>query len=156
MPDSDLSTADRDSLQKGNKVFESIIRIRRWLDEFRLPWILEHPRSSKCWLLPSVQALMDSEHTSVVHSDMCQWGTCWKRPTTLLAGNIDSQDLQRLHRLCHGRSGACSRTASTHFALSGLAPGTQVSHTYPKHFCNALAFVLTAAYHVDPPAQPLS
>ena len=37
----------------------------------------------------------------------------------------------------------------------GHVPWSQVSHTYPKQFCQALAFALTAAYHIDPPSQPL-
>ena len=154
-----LQQKDLESLHEGNKIFECVIQVLRWLDELSLPWILEHPRSSKCWLLPPVQALLTAPHTSIVYTDMCQWGTRWKRPTTLLAGNVDSQDLQRLRRLCHGRSGNCSRSGGTHFAVSGLGPGhvpwTQVSHTYPKQFCHALAFALTAAYHIDPPSQPL-
>ncbi|CAE7336322.1 unnamed protein product, partial [Symbiodinium sp. CCMP2456] len=159
VPDFYLKQKDRNSLHEGNRLFESVIQVIRWLDDLSLPWILEHPRSSKCWLLPPVQALLKSSHTFVVHTDMCQWGTRWKRPTTLLTGNVDSQNLQRLHRLCHGHSGVCSRTSSTHFVLSGLAPGqvpwTQVSHEHPKKLCDALAFALTAVYHVDPPAQPL-
>lgn len=42
--------------------------------------------------------------------DFCQYGTPWKKPTSLLCFNIDSQDLQRLQRRCRGTSGVCSRS----------------------------------------------
>ena len=71
-------------------------------------------------------------------------------------GNLDSQDLHRLQRLCTGR-GLCSRTRKPHFKLTGSnhqgIPWTRVAQPYPSGLCRDLASSLTSPSHYNPPLQ---
>ena len=157
--DIELSEKERDSLLAGNRCCRAALHIIKWLDELRLPWILEHPRSSRCWILPEILRIANAPHTQLIHTDFCQWGKPWKKPTTLLAGHVDALDAARLQRQCSGCGGLCSRTHKRHFQLTGsgphAVPWTRLAQPYPKDLCDQLAWVLTAPYHVNPPSHPL-
>ena len=155
LPSHLLTTADKTRVENGNKCFLAALKIISWLDQHHIPWILENPSSSKCWFLPPLQDLMAAPHCVTVLTDFCQFGTQWRKRTQLLCGNLDSQDVARLERLCSGR-GLCSRTGCKHFQLTGSnrqsIPWTRIAQPYPKELCKQLAFVLTCPTHyISPP-----
>ena len=45
---------------------------------------LENPRSSMLWKTPEIQRLLCDSRVQLIYLDMCQYGTQWKKPTTLL------------------------------------------------------------------------
>lgn len=150
LPKHMLSPLDQLQVDAGNRCFRSAIRIIHWLDTQSIPWILENPATSKCWFLPPLQKLEHSPHVMPVITDFCQYDTCWRKRTKLLRGNLDCQDVDRLHRVCTGR-GLCSRTQKPHFQLTGSnhqgIPWTTMAQSYPKGLCRDLAFFLTCPTH---------
>jgi len=153
LPEHLLPPADQQQVQNGNACFRAAIQIIKWLNALRIPWMLENPASSKCWLLPQLQKVEASSCCTVVFTDFCQFGTLWKKRTKFLCGNLDSQDVARIGRLCQGK-GICSRTQKKHFQLSGSnhqgVPWTRVAQLYPAQLCKQLAFALTAPTHYSP------
>ena len=153
VPACQLSEKDQERIALGNKCFRSAIKIISWLDAYGIPWILENPATSKCWLLPPLQRLAASSHVCTVLTDFCQHGCAWRKRTKLLCGNLDAQDVARLSRLCTGR-GVCSKSLKQHFQLTGSnhlgVPWTRVAQPYPAGLCRDLAFTLTSPTHVPP------
>ena len=154
LPDDQLLDTDRTKIQQGNQCFKAAIRIISWLDTHHIPWILENPATSKCWYLPPLQKLESSPHVVAVFTDFCQYGCRWRKRTKLLCGNLDTQDLHRLQRLCTGQE-LCSQTHKPHFRLTGSnhqgIPWTHIAQPYPTGLCRDLAFALTSPAHYNPP-----
>lgn len=154
LPREQLSEKDQERVQQGNRCFRAALRIIQWLDSCGVPWILENPSTSKCWLLPPLKRLASASHVRTVLTDFCQYGCAWRKRTKLLIGNLDAQDVCRLEKLCTGR-GLCSRTHKPHFHLTGSnhlgIPWTLVAQPYPSGLCRDLAFALTSPSHYSPP-----
>ena len=132
----------------GNQCFRAALKIIRWLDEHKIPWILENPHSSKCWFLPPLVHLQNASHVQTSVCDFCQYGTNWRKRTRFLAGNLDECDLGRIQRRCQAQAGWCSRSGKKHFQLTGSnskgVPWTRVAQPYPAQLCHHLAHALTA------------
>lgn len=100
------------------------------------------------FLVPEVIAIMNNKNVSVVDVDFCQFGTAWRKPTKLVCGFIDQQDLARLGKRCHAVGGLCSRSGKKHFQLTGTGPGgicwTRIAQPYPRKLANSLAHCLLA------------
>ena len=150
LPSSMLSSSDQEKVRVGNACFRAALQIIKRLNVHRVPWILENPVSSKCWYLPQLSKLEASPLCTVVISDFCQFGTLWRKRTKFLCGNLDTQDVARIGRLCRGR-GVCDRTGRQHFQLTGSnhqgVPWTHIAQPYPTLLCKQLAFSLTAPSH---------
>ena len=151
---SDLPEYELEKIRLGNACFKATLKIIRWLDEERIPWILENPHSSKAWYLPEIQALLTSDHTQVIVTDFCQYGKPWRKRTRLLAGNVDMDDFKRCERICVGVKGCCSRTQKPHVHLTGSSskgiPMTRVAQPYPSRLCHDLAHALLAPFRLVP------
>ena len=92
-----------ESVAVGNKCMRAALRLIRILERHRIPWILEHPLTSRAWWLPAFAALRRKAHIDFVVLDQCQYGTPWKKSTALLCSRIDNID--RLSSRCGGRRG---------------------------------------------------
>ena len=153
IPDHLLSDKERESIITGNRCFQACFKIMRWLDEAKVPYILENPASSKAWFLPPMLQHMSSPHVNWVKRCFCQFGAPWKKPTAFLTGNLEFSELHRLTKVCHGR-GTCTRTGKPHFLLTGSrsdgTPWTRVAQPYPRKLCVALAHTLTSYMHTYP------
>ena len=93
----------------------------RVLDQYKVPYVLENPASSKAWFIPQIQAHIRQQHIQFITNDFCQFGARWKKATSYICGHIDALDLARLQRRCSGR-GYCSRTGRPHVQLTGSHP----------------------------------
>ena len=71
----------------------------------------------RLWNLPPMQYYLQHPRIHFVRSDVCQWGTRWKKPTGFLIGNLDHNDTARLAQaICTNcPRGLCSRTGKPHF-----------------------------------------
>ena len=149
---------EQERVQAGNACFKAVFQIIKWLDAYRIPWIIEQPFLSKAWCLPQMKGLEQAAHTRCAVTDFCQFGSRWQRRTKLLAGNLAEDDLARCERLCHGPTGVCSRTSKRHFRLVGSSgrgtPWAQLAQSYPSAFCHHLAYSLLCRYLM--PQQPSS
>ena len=130
-----------------NRCMRAAFRIIHWLERHQIPWILEHPSSSKVWYVPRVQALRRLPHVQGILTDCCQFGSPWQKRTLLLCSRIDEQDLARCSRLCSAPPGWCS-SGRQHVRLAGSnrhgVPLKAVAQAYPHKLCHSLAFALTA------------
>ena len=89
---------------------------------------------------------MENKHVAVVDAYFCQFGTAWKKPTELVCGFINEDDLQRLNKRCHAVGGKCSKSGKPHFHFTGIGPGgicwTRIAQPYPQSLAIALSHCL--------------
>ena len=152
LPISQLSPKQIITLKDGNETMYASLRMIREFDRLGLPWIVENPQTSRLWLCPGFVALMKQANVQFVVFHMCQFGSKWKKPTSIMTGNIPEHMLRELRRTCSGRRGFCSRTGKRHLVLSGSSPSgvpwTRIAQVYPRNLCVALAKLL--CYQVVP------
>ena len=126
-------------------MYASLRKIKEF-DRLGLPWVVENPQSSRLWLCPGFVALMKQTNVQFVSFHMCQFGSKWRKATSILCGNIPEHMLSDLRRTCSGRGGLCSRTGKPHLVLSGSSPSgvpwTKIAQVYPRRLCVALAKLL--------------
>ena len=149
LPNHQLSDRDAEKIRIGNLCLSVTLRILHACHKHHVPWILENPHSSKLWMIPQCQALVDDYKAQPSVVDFCAYGTRWRKRTTLLSGHIDPADLDRLaSRSCQGRKGFCSFQQQCHFQLNGSGPGnrpwTLIAQPYPPGLCVDLAHLLSA------------
>ena len=149
-----LTKSDQEKVTVGNKCMRSAFALIRAFDSHSLPWIFEHPNTSKAWFLPELRRLQGMSHVQVVVTDLCQWGTKWRKRTRFLLGNVAEDDAAGCSRLCQGEHGGCSRSGRTHLVLTGKdAHGrnlTQVAQPYPHPLCHRLVRAALSQYMIIP------
>ena len=74
----------RASINIGDRCMKSAIKIINWSERERIPWILEHPLTSRAWYLPSVKQFLRRSHIVACDLDQCQYGTRWRKSTRLI------------------------------------------------------------------------
>ena len=148
LPQRFLTPEDRRKVTSENACLRTCFSLISILQQHKIPWIFAQPASSKVWFFPEMQELQQHPQCHSMTTDLCQFRTMWRKPITLLFGNLDSQDTARLLRSCTGLRGRCSRTDQAHFQLTGWHHSgvrwSQVAQSFPLEFCKHLAFVLTA------------
>ena len=87
-----LTEKEWQSILLGNRCFRACLRIMRILDQYRIPYILENPASSKAWFLPPVQSHIRQSHVQFITCDFCQFGARWKKPRSFICGHVDPLD----------------------------------------------------------------
>ena len=96
---------------------------------YGVPWAIENPASSRCWLTPVFKKL--AKHGTFVHLDFCQFHEPWKKPTSILYHGID---FSSVGQRCTGGK-LCSRTGKNHLILKGISPSgefwTLIAQPYP-------------------------
>jgi len=135
------------SVAKGNHCMRATLSIIKSLEAKHIPWILEHPRTSKCWYIVYLKRLLQRLHITACYLDQCAYGTRWKKATTLLCSRIDECSLARLQKRCpYQRNGICTFTCKKHIVLRGRHPSgvpwTSIAAAYPKALARDIAFVL--------------
>ena len=137
-----------ESVRVGNACMRAALRIIRILERHKIPWILEHPLTSRAWWVPAFSSLRRKAHIEFVILDQCQLGTPWRKATGLLCSRIDNT--ARLAKRCVGRRGLCSRTKKQHITLRGAAPcgrnWTSIASPYPPRLNHSLAFCLVDSW----------
>ena len=141
------SAAATKSVRRGNACARAALKLISSLEAHRVPWLLEHPRSSKLWRTQEFISLANRSHIEICHLDQCQYGTRWRKATTLMCSHVDPYNLHRLHRRCHkSRSGLCNATGKAHIQLRGLhssgIPMTSLASSYPRDLAQDISFVL--------------
>ena len=95
------------------------------------------------WKLPEILHWTSQKNSFMMVTDLCQWGTPWKKPTSIWFAFFDKSLVNVGARRCHPRGCVCSRTGKAHIGLSGKAPGglwrTLIAQAYPKKFASFLA-----------------
>ncbi len=108
-------------------------------DRIGTPATAENPKTSLAWDAPAMLRLRRSPRFQEVDTCFCQWGEPWRKATRFLGCNIE---LTPIARMCHQKSGLCSRTGKPHVQLRGAVNGvwlTSVAEPYPWTLCKFLA-----------------
>ena len=145
-----LTPSEQEKVHEGNRCFEAAFELIHYLNQKRVPWILENPATSKCWYLKPIQDLLLLDSCFLITADFCMFGTPWRKRISFLCNNLDRQDVARLEQRCRGTSGFCSRTQRRHQQLSGTFRGvnlTKLAQPYPTKLCRHLAYCLTCPAH---------
>ena len=114
-----------------------------------VPFYLENPQRSKLWMHPIVKKWIQHKSSHKVEFDYCQFGTEWKKPTTILSvGNAKSNTNSsiRCKTVWKDNVSLCSKTGKPHTTLSGFVNGAQKGQyktnracPYPPDFCDHVA-----------------
>ena len=114
-----------------------------------VPFYLENPQMSKLWHHPIIRKWTQHPASQKVEFDYCQFGTDWKKGTTILSvGNLEFHAGHgvKCKVVWHNGSSTCSRTGKPHETLTGFINGapkgqynTNKACPYPLEFCTHVA-----------------
>ena len=112
-----LSSHDQKKLNTGNQLFSFTLRLLRLCNQFRVPFVLENPKSSLAWSMPPMNKFRYKCSPQTIDLDYCQFGEPWRKPTKFLYNFID---LSSLALQCQPHNDRCSRSKRPHIRLTGL------------------------------------
>ena len=141
---------NRAKVDGGNACALAAIQLIKDLNKNKIPWILEHPRTSRLFWTPEMKHIMAQANVTVVHCDQCQFGARWRKSTTFVCGDLNPIAVGTLDRRCRsGRSRICTKSHRPHLVLRGTSPygvpWTSIASTYPPSLCKRLATLLVAS-----------
>ena len=145
-----LNLRDQARVKLGNDSLFFCCKLIRACIKMGVSIVLENPASSRIFSAPVLQNLIPQACCNIVF-DHCMFGSCFKKPTRLLAWNID---LNMLSVRCAGRQ-LCDRSGQPHETLTGKQGNefkTALGAAYPLPFCNSFAKLLKGLLpQVTPP-----
>ena len=137
-----LRPGDAARVTVGNVLLRFSCRVLLLAVQYRMPFTLENPKTSRIWLTPPLLRILRNRCCVVCDVDFCMFGTRWRKPTRVLSVHLALDGLQQ-YRCCGTKRGPCSRTGKPHVPLIGQdATGrwlTQLAQSYPLRFARALA-----------------
>ena len=140
----DLDPQSQVKVQQGNALARVSAMIMRVCISKGIPFTIENPQSSRIWLLEPFQKILAHPQVQSHTLHFCQYGTPWKKATTIAAFKFPR--LSQAMRSCLGHGGLCSRTGKKHFQLSGKDSSgmwlTARGAAYPPQFCSAYSDAL--------------
>ena len=131
-----LSAQDFEKVRKANTMLKRSVQLIRKCLRLGKTGYLENPRSSMLWKTPDIQRLLCDSRVQLIHFDMCQYGTQWKKPTTLLVWGCRPFSLLKCQH-----TGVCVRTKKPHLQLTGIGGKkflTSQAQVYTAEFSNHL------------------
>ena len=134
----DLSPNDNKKIALGNQLLSCTVTMIQQIDVLCVPWVLENPWTSRCWLTRPLRDLASQQHVrvSLCRTDFCQFNMAWRKATGLMFAHLS---LNELCQQCTGSSARCSATGKRHLVLQGKdAAGVWWTHraqAYPPAFC---------------------
>ena len=139
-----LAPGDAEKVERGNATLRSSVRFLRAAIKAGIPAMMENPAGSQIWWVPPLAKLLRLPGVTSVCFDMCQYNAKFRKRTRVVGWNI--VNINRLHRICAGKRGLCSRTNNPHWILEGKAGGrehrTRLAQEYPAAFAAAAALVM--------------
>ena len=135
-------------LAVGNATARAALQIISLCVRLRIPVAVENPTTSLLWQVPALLRL-SRHHSCHRHvSDFCQYGTAWRKRTTVLSWYTDGEGLQRR---CRSTKGFCDRTGLQHVRLTGSDKGgtlTRQAQPYPPSWAADGAKMITRAIDI--------
>lgn len=135
-----LSSRDQKKLSTGNRLFSFTLRLLTLCSEYRVPFVLENPKSSLAWNMPPLSKFSYKYKPQTIVLDYCQFGEPWRKPTKFLHNFID---LSSLALQCHPVNDRCSRSKRPHIRLTGLDDRgvfwTLRAQPYPRELTEKIA-----------------
>ena len=143
---------ERYKINLGNLTLAFSCQVAMSLHRWHCGFVIENPWTSWLWLAPQVSHLRQQRGVRLVRTDMCQWGTPWRKATGLLT----NANVSYVERRCHQHGKLCSRSHRPHVVLEGRdASGaclTRQAEVYPRGLARNLARMVDA-HHKEEAAQ---
>ena len=70
-----LGSRDFQKVRAANNMFFGAVKVIRRCLRLNVCGYLENPRSSRLWLLPQIQCLLQDHRVSLIHTELCRYGT---------------------------------------------------------------------------------
>jgi hypothetical protein len=144
-----LEGKERARVNSANKLLLRMHELMKHGENHRVPFYFENPRSSNVWMHPIIKQWVQHKFSHTVEFDYCQFGTDWRKPTTILSVGNEAFHIGKLvkcRQTWHGKDSICSKTDKPHTTLSGFLGGadkgqylTNRACPYPKDFCTYVA-----------------
>ena len=140
-----LSDSARRRVQIGNIQVRHTAAIINACRKIGVPCMLENPRTSMLWHAPCISRLLHPDSCMLHQFDQCQYGTRWKKATTIAAWGCGHCAV--LNCSCKGKGGIGSTTKKPHIVLPGYSkahkrPWTSVAQEYPPRLASRISDVL--------------
>ena len=154
-----LEGKEKARVQSANKLLLRMHELMRLCERQKVPFYLENPQRSKLWMHPLIKKWIRHNDTQLVNFDYCQFGTSWKKSTTVLAyGNkkFNNGIKMQCRETWRGKQSICSRTGEAHELLAGFIKGrskgqykTNKACPYPYKFCEHVAPIIVSPQRLD-------
>ena len=150
-----MTGRDKKRVNSANELVRIVTKLCELCTEIGVPWVIESPRSSLIWQMPTLKKLAAKTKAEFCRYDYCQFGTDWQKPTVLMAcGNplLKINQVRCDSKKTSGPDGPsiCSRTQSPHTPLTGTTTVrsaqplknkskqflTSAAEPYPKKICD--------------------
>lgn len=136
----DLSAKEREHVLNANKQAHFMIGLFALCLRNNVTMVVENPRGSWIWRLPSVQRLASRAEVELVDFDMCAFHAPWRTATRVMMCHGDAHLFSACK--CKNAGGVCSFSQRPDIRLSG-ADGrrfkTHAAQTYPVDLCQRFA-----------------
>ena len=129
-----------------NRVTRGAFDILKHAISQKVPCAIENPTTSLMWFCPPLRLLSSHAGGRRHVSDHCQFGSAWRKRTTVLSWFASEDYLQSR---CRSKRGVCSRTGNLHVYLQGSdstgRTRTSVAQPYPPSWAAEAANMLHSA-----------
>ena len=113
-------------VNSANKLLLRMNELMKYCESNGVPFYLENPQRSKLWMHPIVKKWINHPSSHKIEFDYCQFGTDWKKPTTILSvGNklFHTGKSIRCKVAWQNKVFICSKIGKPHTTLSGFVDG---------------------------------
>ncbi len=119
---------ERARVNSANKLLLRMHELMKDCESYNVPFYLENPQSPKVWMHPIIRKWVQHKTSHKVEFDYCQFGTAWKKATTILSvGNtkFHTGKLVKCKVTWQGKDSICSKTGKPHVTLTGFIGGAE-------------------------------
>ena len=124
----ELEGRDLDTARIGNFQVRQAVRLIRLSLRSGKSGYLENPATSRAWIV--LRRMFHRElsrgEVRIIQTDMCGYGTAFKKPTCLLIWGRYSKGV--CLRRCNGKGGLCGHSGVAHLQLTGVKDGVFLTH----------------------------
>ena len=152
-----LEGTERNRVKAANKLLLRMHELMKICEKEGVPFYLENPQKLKLWNHPLISKWTRHPNTTKVEFDYCQFGTDWKKPTSVLCFNnarFNTETGKRCKETYDkDKRRVCSKTLQPHEVLDGKTKGkykTAIACPYPQEFCSHLTEILANPTRVLP------
>ena len=124
----ELEGRDLDTARIGNFQVRQAVRLIRLSLRSGKSGYLENPATSRVWIVLRRMFFRELSRGEVriIQTDMCGYGTAFKKPTCLLIWGRYSKGV--CLRRCNGKGGLCGHSGVAHLQLTGVKDGVFLTH----------------------------
>ena len=114
---------ERARVKSANKLLLRMHELMKLCVSHNVPFYLENPKSSKLWMHPIIRKWVQHKSAHLIEFDYCQFGTEWKKATTILSvgnRNFHTGKSLRCKVTWRDKISIYSKTGKPHTTLVGF------------------------------------